>query len=145
MLAGHVPSAARLIRLIEDGRAEGHQALRELYPKTGRAHVVGVTGPPGAGKSTLVAALIGELRRRDRRVGVIAVDPAYTSRWGAEHWQKPLSTPARPVTGHAAASVAIGRRALGHRIRRRVAPPRADRSDPHGHRTVQAAPGVPGA
>jgi LAO/AO transport system kinase len=71
-----VPSAARLIRLLEDGRAEGREALRALYPKTGRAHVVGVTGPPGAGKSTLVASLIGELRRRDRRVGVIAVDPS---------------------------------------------------------------------
>ena len=76
MLAGHVPSAARLIRLVEDGRAEGREALRTLYPKTGRAHVVGVTGPLGAGKSTLVASLIGELRRRERRVGVIAVDPS---------------------------------------------------------------------
>jgi len=76
VLAGHVPSAARLIRLLEDGRPEGREALRTLYPRTGRAHVIGVTGPPGAGKSTLVASLIGELRRRDRRVGVIAVDPS---------------------------------------------------------------------
>ena len=83
MLAGHVPSAARLIRLVEDGRAEGHEALRELYPRTGRAHVVGVTGPPGAGKSTLVAALIGELRSRSRRVGVIAVDPSSPFSGGA--------------------------------------------------------------
>ena len=83
MVAGHVPSVARLIRLLEDGRPEGHDALRALYPKTGRAHVVGVTGPPGAGKSTLVASLIGELRRRARRVGVIAVDPSSPFSGGA--------------------------------------------------------------
>jgi len=83
VLAGHFPSAARLIRLVEDGRPEGREALRELYPKTGRAHVVGVTGPPGAGKSTLVASLIGELRRRGRRVGVIAVDPSSPFSGGA--------------------------------------------------------------
>jgi LAO/AO transport system kinase len=83
VLAGHFPSAARLIRLVEDGRPEGREALRALYPKTGRAHVVGVTGPPGAGKSTLVAALIGELRRRGRRVGVLAVDPSSPFSGGA--------------------------------------------------------------
>ncbi|WP_282693305.1 transposase [Streptomyces sp. CC208A] len=73
-------------------------------------------------------------------IGVIAVDPAYTSRWGAEHWQKPLTTKNRRTSRHAAAAVAIGRRALGHRIRRRVAPPRDDQSDCRGHRTVQAGP-----
>ena len=83
VLAGHVPSAARLIRWVEDGRPEGREALRELYPKTGRAYVVGVTGPPGAGKSTLVSALIGELRRRGRRVGVLAVDPSSPFSGGA--------------------------------------------------------------
>jgi LAO/AO transport system kinase len=83
VLAGHVASAARLIRLLEDGRPEGREALRVLYPKSGRAHVVGVTGPPGAGKSTLVAALIGEERRRGRRVGVIAVDPSSPFSGGA--------------------------------------------------------------
>jgi LAO/AO transport system kinase len=82
-LAGHVPSAARLIRLVEDGRPEGREALRALFPKSGRAHVVGVTGPPGAGKSTLVAALVGELRRRGSRVGVIAVDPSSPKSGGA--------------------------------------------------------------
>jgi LAO/AO transport system kinase len=83
VLAGHVPSAARLIRLVEDGRPEGREALRALFPKSGRAHVVGVTGPPGAGKSTLVGALVGELRRRGCRVGVIAVDPSSPKSGGA--------------------------------------------------------------
>ncbi|MEV6263619.1 IS200/IS605 family accessory protein TnpB-related protein [Streptomyces sp. NPDC051784] len=77
-------------------------------------------------------------------LAVIAVDPAYTSMWGAQHWQKPLTTPRRRMSRHDAAGIAIGRRALGHPIRRRTTPPRAHRSDAHGHRTVQAAPGAPG-
>ncbi|MFE2037255.1 IS200/IS605 family accessory protein TnpB-related protein [Streptomyces scopuliridis] len=71
---------------------------------------------------------------------VIAVDPAYTSRWGAQHWQKPLTTPTRKTTRHDAAGIAIGRRALGHPIRRRTAPPRNDQRDRYGHRTAQAPP-----
>ncbi|WP_327434675.1 transposase [Streptomyces sp. NBC_01236] len=77
-------------------------------------------------------------------IAIIAVDPAYTSRWGAQHWQKPLTTKNRKTTRHDAAAVAIGRRAQGHPIRRRTAPPPHDRSDRAGHRTVQARPGVPG-
>ena len=88
----------------------------------------------------------GKLRARlvamcaEAGLGVIAVDPAYTSRWGAQHWQKPLTTSRRPASRHQAASVAIGRRALGHRIRRRTAPPPHDQSDRAGHRTTQARP-----
>ncbi|MEU1516617.1 IS200/IS605 family accessory protein TnpB-related protein [Streptomyces sp. NPDC005811] len=77
-------------------------------------------------------------------IAVIAVDPAYTSRWGAQHWQKPLTTTTRKTTRHDAATVAIGRRAQGHPIRRRTAPPPHDRSDRAGHRTVQAGTVVPG-
>ncbi|MGP4092205.1 hypothetical protein ACTWQJ_48745, partial [Streptomyces sp. KR55] len=77
-------------------------------------------------------------------ITVVAVDPAYTSRWGAEHWQKPLTTQHRKTTRHDAAAVAIGRRALGHRIRRRTAPPPAHQSDGQGHRTVQASCGDQG-
>ncbi|MEU9330074.1 IS200/IS605 family accessory protein TnpB-related protein [Streptomyces canus] len=77
-------------------------------------------------------------------IAVIAVDPAYTSRWAAQHWQKPLTSTTRKTTRHDAAAVAIGRRAQGHSIRRRTAPPPHDRSDRAGHRTVQAGPGVPG-
>lgn len=89
----------------------------------------------------------GKLRARllsmcaERGLGVIAVDPAYTSMWGAQHWQKPLTTPHRKTSRHAAASVAIGRRSLGHPIRRRTAPPRQHQSDARGHRTAQARPG----
>ncbi|MGW1087645.1 IS200/IS605 family accessory protein TnpB-related protein [Streptomyces sp. NPDC002596] len=77
-------------------------------------------------------------------LSIVAVDPAYTSLWGAQHWQKPLTTPRRPMSRHDAAGIAIGRRALGHPIRRRTAPPPHDRSDRAGHRTVQAGPGDPG-
>ncbi|MFG2513287.1 IS200/IS605 family accessory protein TnpB-related protein [Streptomyces sp. NPDC048584] len=76
-------------------------------------------------------------------IAIIAVDPAYTSRWGAQHWQKPLTTKNRKTTRHDAASIAIGRRAQGHPIRRRTAPPPHDQSDRAGHRTVQARPGTP--
>ncbi|WP_151771438.1 transposase [Streptomyces abyssomicinicus] len=88
----------------------------------------------------------GKLRARllslcaEAGIGVIAVDPAYTSRWGAEHWQKPLTSKKRQTSRHAAASVAIGRRALGHAIRRRTTPPRQHQSDAGGHRTAQAGP-----
>ncbi|MGP2437575.1 IS200/IS605 family accessory protein TnpB-related protein [Streptomyces sp. JW3] len=88
----------------------------------------------------------GRLRARllsmcaEAGIGVIAVDPAYTSIWGAQHWQAPLTSKTHKTSRHAAASVAIGRRALGHRIRRRTTPPRAHQSDVHGHRTAQARP-----
>ncbi|WP_327248389.1 transposase [Streptomyces sp. NBC_01320] len=77
-------------------------------------------------------------------LSIVAVDPAYTSQWGGQHWQKPLATPHRTMSRHDAAGIAIGRRALGHPIRRRTAPPPHDRSDRAGHRTAQAGPGTPG-
>ncbi|OMI40570.1 transposase [Streptomyces sparsogenes] len=77
-------------------------------------------------------------------IAIIAVDPAYTSKWGAQHWQKPLTTRTRKTTRHDAAAVAIGRRAQGWPIRRRTAPPPHDQSDRAGHRTAQARPAIPG-
>ncbi|MFI9580663.1 IS200/IS605 family accessory protein TnpB-related protein [Streptomyces sp. NPDC052236] len=90
----------------------------------------------------LKARLVSMAAEQD--IAIVAVDPAYTSRWGAQHWQKPLTTPTRKTTRHDAAAVAIARRALGHPIRRRTTPPRNDQSDRYGHRTVQARPGTPG-
>ncbi|MFF3326374.1 IS200/IS605 family accessory protein TnpB-related protein [Streptomyces sp. NPDC002889] len=77
-------------------------------------------------------------------LSIVTVDSAYTSVWGDQHWRKPLATPRRKLSRHDAASIAIGRRALGHPIRRRTTPPRYDQSDRRGHRTVQAEPGTPG-
>lgn len=81
--AGSVLHAGRLITQIEDGNANARAALRELRPHCGGAQLIGVTGPPGAGKSTLVASLIWELRSQGRSVGVIAVDPSSPFSGGA--------------------------------------------------------------
>jgi LAO/AO transport system kinase len=83
VLAGEVAAGARVIRWLEDGDPRGLEALRTIYPHTGRAHVIGITGAPGTGKSTLAAMLIGALRARGRRVGVIAVDPTSPFSGGA--------------------------------------------------------------
>ncbi len=83
VLAGDVAAGARLIRWLEDGEPRGRALLAELFAHTGRAHLVGITGPPGAGKSTLVDALVGEFRRRDCKVGVIGVDPSSPFTGGA--------------------------------------------------------------
>jgi len=83
VLAGQVAAGARLIRWLEDEDPRGRTALGEIYPRTGRAHLIGVTGPGGVGKSTLVDMLIAEQRRRGRRVGVVAVDPSSPFTGGA--------------------------------------------------------------
>ena len=67
---------ARAITLVESSDPLAYELIRELYPETGRAYVVGVTGPPGVGKSTLIAALVRLVRAREQTVGVISVDPS---------------------------------------------------------------------
>lgn len=74
-LEGDEKSAARLISLIEDGSAEGYRELSALFPHTGGAHVVGITGPAGAGKSTITGRVAAALSVRGKKVGVVAVDP----------------------------------------------------------------------
>ncbi|WP_369229119.1 IS200/IS605 family accessory protein TnpB-related protein [Streptomyces sp. R21] len=98
-----------------------------------------ISGMPVARLRARLVSMAAELG-----ITIIAVDPAYTSRWGAQHWQKPLTSTTRKTTRHDAAAVAIGRRALGHPIRRRTTPPPQHRSDAVGHRTVQARPEAPG-
>ncbi|MGW2329618.1 IS200/IS605 family accessory protein TnpB-related protein [Streptomyces sp. NPDC001700] len=98
-----------------------------------------ISGMPTSKLRARLASMAAELG-----ITIVAVDPAYTSKWGAQHWQKPLTSQNRKTTRHDAAAVAIGRRALGHPIRRRTAPPPHDQSDGAGHRTVQAASDVPG-
>ncbi|MCX4859737.1 transposase [Streptomyces canus] len=88
----------------------------------------------------LRARLVSMAAEQD--IAVVAVDPAYTSRWGAQHWQQPLTTTTRKISRHDAAGIAIGRRALGHPIRRRTTPPPPHQSDGAGHRTVQARPEI---
>ncbi|HVC35422.1 MAG TPA: methylmalonyl Co-A mutase-associated GTPase MeaB [Chloroflexota bacterium] len=82
-LAGDVRSRARLFSLIENGGAAAQAALSALAPLAGRACVVGITGPPGAGKSTLIGRLAGEIRRRGQTVAILAVDPSSPLTGGA--------------------------------------------------------------
>jgi LAO/AO transport system kinase len=76
VLAGDRRALARSISLVEDGEEEGAEIVRRVYPSTGRAASVGVTGPPGVGKSSLVSALVGHARGLGRSVGVVSVDPS---------------------------------------------------------------------
>lgn len=76
-------ACARLITLVENDAPDAKQALKELYPHTGGAYIIGVTGPPGAGKSSLVDKLTQHYREQDKTVGVIAVDPSSPFTGGA--------------------------------------------------------------
>jgi len=82
-VAGDRLALARLLTAVENHSDVAEAALRRLYPTAGRAHLVGITGPPGSGKSTLVAALIAEVRKAGRTVAVIAVDPSSPITGGA--------------------------------------------------------------
>jgi LAO/AO transport system kinase len=81
--AGDVRALARAISTIEDNRPESRELLKALFNFTGRARVIGMTGAPGAGKSTLVDQLAREYRKQDRTVGVLAVDPTSPYTGGA--------------------------------------------------------------
>ncbi len=82
-IAGDRLALARVLTAVENRTPVAEAALRRLYPKAGSAHLVGITGPPGSGKSTLVSALIAELREAGRAVAVVAVDPSSPITGGA--------------------------------------------------------------
>jgi len=83
VLEGDVQAAARLISLIENGAPDAVEEVNKIYPHTGKAYIIGVTGPPGAGKSTLTDNLISFLRKENMTVGVVAVDPTSAFTGGA--------------------------------------------------------------
>jgi LAO/AO transport system kinase len=83
ILRGDIPAAAQLMRDLDDRRPDATEQLKQLWPHTGTAYIVGVTGNPGAGKSTIVDALIAHYRAAGERVGVIAVDPTSPFSGGA--------------------------------------------------------------
>lgn len=83
VLAGNRRALARVLTRVENGKPEGMALLAELYAHSGQAHLIGITGPPGTGKSTLVNAITRELRARGKRVAVIAVDPSSPFSGGA--------------------------------------------------------------
>ena len=83
ILQGDIRAAARLMRDIDDGFASAVDELKQLYPRTGQAYIIGITGPPGAGKSTLVDQLAAAYRRQQKRVGIVAIDPTSPFTGGA--------------------------------------------------------------
>jgi LAO/AO transport system kinase len=83
LLKGDKRAAARLVTLVDDHDPIAAELMKQIHPHTGKAHIVGITGPPGSGKSTLVSKLALEYRGRDMRVGIIAVDPTSPFTGGA--------------------------------------------------------------
>jgi LAO/AO transport system kinase len=83
VLQGDVRSAARLIRDLDDGAPRAREYLKELFPHAGKAYVLGITGSPGVGKSTLTDSLVAHLRQAGKTVGVLAVDPTSPFSGGA--------------------------------------------------------------
>jgi LAO/AO transport system kinase len=83
VLAGNRRALGRILTLIEDGTPAGRRAISLLYPRSGRAHTVGLTGSAGSGKSTLSGALAREFRARGRTLGIVAIDPTSPFSQGA--------------------------------------------------------------
>ena len=83
ILSGNTRSAARVLSLIENKDPIANEVMKRLYARTGRAHVIGITGSAGSGKSTLIDRMIAEFRRRKKRVGILTVDPSSPFSGGA--------------------------------------------------------------
>ena len=83
VLAGDRRSIARAISIIENEQPEAHEIVSAVYPHTGKAHIIGLTGPGGVGKSTLIEKIVREYRQEGKTVGVVAVDPTSPFTGGA--------------------------------------------------------------
>ncbi len=83
VLAGDRKSIARAISIVEDNRADASAIISELFSSTGKAHIIGITGPGGAGKSTLIEKIVREYRQKNKTVAVVAVDPTSPFTGGA--------------------------------------------------------------
>jgi LAO/AO transport system kinase len=83
ILEGNIRAAAKLISSVEDRSPDATEELKKLYFHTGKSHIIGITGAPGSGKSTLIDRLIDHLRKRNKTVGVIAIDPSSPFSGGA--------------------------------------------------------------
>jgi len=83
ILDGDIRAASRLMRDIDDRIPSALESLKELYPNTGRAHIIGITGPPGSGKSTIVDKMVDIFRKEGKSIGIVAVDPTSPFSGGA--------------------------------------------------------------
>jgi LAO/AO transport system kinase len=83
ILRGDIRAASRLMRDIDDRMPSAMEELKKLYPKTGNAYIIGITGPPGSGKSTLVDKIVEILRKEEKTIGIVAVDPTSPFTGGA--------------------------------------------------------------
>jgi LAO/AO transport system kinase len=83
LVTGDKRALARAISLVENRDPEGDKLVAELFPRTGDARIIGFTGPPGVGKSTLIGAMCAELRKADREIGVLSIDPSSPFTQGA--------------------------------------------------------------
>src|ERR1044072_8197657 len=83
LVAGDKRALARAISLVENRDPEGDRLVAELFPRTGEARIIGLTGPPGVGKSTLIGAICVELRKAEREIGGLSIDPSSPFTQGA--------------------------------------------------------------
>jgi LAO/AO transport system kinase len=83
LLSGDRRALGKLMTLVDDATQEGREAIVKLFPKTGRAHIIGITGSPGVGKSSLINAIVKKLREQNKTVGIVAVDPSSPFSGGA--------------------------------------------------------------